>query len=194
MASRNQEPEYDVGVHHVKLLFPKAYLSHADFVEGDRTLTIADVRLRDLKTERGTDRKPVVKFEEYERLPQHERKVLVLNQTNAGIIAEIHDQPDPTKWKGLRVTLYATTCEAFGKEVDCIRVRAKKPQEDKPRNVEPLLEESLRGELKKAMQARSVQAQSLGDVRTWLHGLPQDQYDAVADEVLPPIRNDEEAI
>jgi len=120
-----KEPEFEVNAHHVKLLFPKRYLSHADVIESDKTYEIEKVVLRDLRTEQGTERRPVIRL-------RGEDKSLVLNATNANIIADIHNQPDPTKWPGLRITLYATTCQAFGRTVDCLRVRARKPADLKP--------------------------------------------------------------
>ena len=50
------------------------------------------------------------------------KKGLVLNKTNARAIAEIYGA-DTDKWKGKKIALYATTCRAFGKQVECVRIK-----------------------------------------------------------------------
>ena len=57
---------------------------------------------------------------------------LVLNKTNANMIAEIAGDDEMENWKGVKVVLYATKTEFQGKRVDCIRVdylkQAAKPE------------------------------------------------------------------
>jgi len=50
------------------------------------------------------------------------KKGLVLNKTNARAITEIHGC-DTDKWKGKKIALFATMCKAFGKQVECVRVK-----------------------------------------------------------------------
>jgi hypothetical protein len=50
---------------------------------------------------------------------------MVMNKTNAKLIAS-HYGDDTDNWTGKEITLYPTTCQAFGETVPCIRVRGKK--------------------------------------------------------------------
>lgn len=73
--------------------------------------------------------------------------------------------------------------------VEPLRVERATAQAPQPsRDLSALLEESLRGMLKEAMQRRDVQARNLGEVRKWLTGLSDGEFSAVCDEVLPPLR------
>jgi hypothetical protein len=104
-----------------KLMFPSEYLAAEEFDGKDITLTIKDARFDDLRTvDGGTKRKPLLYFGETD-------KKLVLNKTNATTIAKLHGA-EAREWAGKRITLYATECQAFGKTVECIRVRAKIPK------------------------------------------------------------------
>ena len=115
----------------VRLLFPSLYLSAADLSGADVDLTIRRVFVEDLRTEGGTERKPVCYFEETKAkaakagTPDKEKR-WVLNKTCAMQIAAIHGN-EIDDWQGKRVTLYPTTCQAFGNTVDCIRVRETAP-------------------------------------------------------------------
>ena len=104
-----------------KLMFPNEYLAAEDFGGKDVTLTIREVEFGDLKmTDDTTKRKPVVHFEKTD-------KKFVLNKTNATEIAKLHGG-EARGWAGKKITLYPTTCQAFRKTVDCIRVRSKLPK------------------------------------------------------------------
>lgn len=116
-----------------KVLFPSLYVAAADLPR-DVTLTISRVVVEGLKTDRGTQNKPIVYFAELEKRPEDKRKKLVLNKTNARTIARMYGGK-AEGWIGKRVTLHASTCEAFGETVDCIRIRANIPP-DKCRNGE----------------------------------------------------------
>lgn len=118
----------------VRLLFPSLYLSAPDFRGRDAVLTISHVVVEDLQTNRGTEKKPVVFFEETRakaKATGAKERRLVLNRTNAKAIASIYGF-ELDNWKGKRITLYPTQCEAFGETVDCIRVRKERPT-DEPR-------------------------------------------------------------
>lgn len=107
-----------------RLLFPNEYLGAADLRGKDVTLTVARLALEDLRTESGTERKPVLYFVELEERAKKNQinKKLVLNKTNARSIMAVHGT-ETNDWKGKKITLYATTCQAFGQTVDCIRIR-----------------------------------------------------------------------
>ena len=101
----------------VELMFPSKYLRAADFKDRDVTMTVTAVKSDNLRREDGTtELKYIVHFKETE-------KMLVLNKTNANKIAEVLDQRDALKWIGKQITLYPTTCMAWGKSVECVRVR-----------------------------------------------------------------------
>lgn len=113
----------------IRLLFPNQYISSADLRDRDVTLTISCVKVDDLRTDKGSERKPVVYFREMEarhRRGEGENKRLVLNKTNAKVIAKLYGH-ETNEWAGKRITLYPTTCMAFGQQVECIRVRETAP-------------------------------------------------------------------
>lgn len=56
-------------------------------------------------------------------------KGLVLNKTNAALIAEQHGQ-DTGGWKGKEVRIYPTTTDFGGERVECIRVEQHVPELD----------------------------------------------------------------
>lgn len=53
-------------------------------------------------------------------------KTLVMNKTNAKIVAE-HYGKDTEKWVGQEIEIYPTKTDYAGKLVDCIRVRVEAP-------------------------------------------------------------------
>jgi hypothetical protein len=59
--------------------------------------------------------KPILRFEGTDQ-------GMILNKTNARTIGLTFGN-EMDGWKGKKITLFATTCEAFGKTVPCVRVR-----------------------------------------------------------------------
>lgn len=113
----------------VREMFPTGFLSAEDLQGRDVHLTIHSVGLENLRASPGDKEKAkwVVRFEELERRPKKtDRRGLVLNRTNAKQIGKLHG-PDADQWKGKRVTLYETECQAFGETVACIRIRPTSP-------------------------------------------------------------------
>lgn len=109
----------------VKLLFPSLYLGAHDLNGQDAHLTMRRVVVEDLRSEGGTEKKPILYFQETKARAERDgtkEKRLVLNKTNAMQIAKLHGS-EVDDWKGKRITLYPTTAQAFGSEVECIRVR-----------------------------------------------------------------------
>jgi hypothetical protein len=109
---------------HWKKLFPdQPYLGAWDFedVDGGVSLTIREIKVEALHTDRGDEQKPVVYFEKTE-------KGLVLNKTNAKTIAGLYGT-NVDEWVGRRVELYATECQAFGERKECIRIKPTVPKE-----------------------------------------------------------------
>jgi hypothetical protein len=112
-----------------RLLYPSAFLSSADLGGKDVTLTIRRVDVEELKTERGPEKKPVMRFEETKAKAEAtstKEKGLVLPKVNAMTIASMYGN-EVDGWVGKRVTLYPTRVQAFGKEVDAIRIRPEVP-------------------------------------------------------------------
>lgn len=101
---------------HFKLLYPSEYIAAPDLMGKDVAVTIEKVAV---ETVIGTDGKkqdkPVVCFKGH-------KKRMVMCKTNARTIAGHHGN-DTDKWIGQRITLYPTTCQAFGETKECIRVR-----------------------------------------------------------------------
>jgi len=112
-----------------RLLFPNEYLGAPDLRGKDVALTIARVVRETLRTQDGDEIKPIIYFKEMEERhakdPSELNRKLVLNKTNATtIMGQLGNETDD--WIGQKITLFATTCQAFGQTVDCIRVRGKK--------------------------------------------------------------------
>lgn len=116
----------------VEVMFPSENLRTADLNGQDVTLHISSVRMDSLKTDRGVERKWFVSFLEMEERHRRDRKKenkrWVLNPTNAKTIAKMHGS-EADEWRGKAVTLYPTTCSAWGEDdVPCIRVRPTIPE------------------------------------------------------------------
>ncbi len=101
---------------HYKLLFPSDYVGAHDLGGEDKTVTVAKVSVQELTMQGGaTEQKPVVEFSDA-------KKKLVLNKTNAAIVAKLHGT-NTDDWVGKRITLYPTKTKCGRDVVDCIRVR-----------------------------------------------------------------------
>ena len=93
--------------------FPGNYIKAADLNHKKVHVVISECKLEDI----GGDQKPVLYFEGKER-------GLVLNKTNANMIAEILGTDEMDDWSGQRIMLYPSKTDFQGKRVDCIRVEA----------------------------------------------------------------------
>tara|TARA_A100001037_G_scaffold108992_1_gene99237 strand:- start:5130 stop:5516 length:387 start_codon:yes stop_codon:yes gene_type:complete len=103
--------------------YPSDYLREEDLMGNEVTLTIKGWRYP-TKQDVGKDGKPIrgmfLAFEERE-------KEFGLNVTNHRRIKALHGR-DPNTWCGKKITLYPTTCEAFGDpRKACIRVKKEDP-------------------------------------------------------------------
>lgn len=109
----------------ISTIFPSKYVAAEDLQGRDVTLTIARVALEEMQShDNQKTHKPVAYFEKA-------TKGLVLNRTNATIIADLYgDETD--MWTGKRIIIYPTRVKAFGKTVDAIRVRDLVPAKAKP--------------------------------------------------------------
>ena len=89
----------------------------ADDLTNPVQVTIDYVQLEILKDAAGKeDEKPVLYF-------RGTKKGMVLNVTNANVIANIVGDDETDNWSGHLITLYKTTVEAFGKMVPAVRVQ-----------------------------------------------------------------------
>lgn len=99
-----------------ELMFPNDYLAAEEFQGKTVTLTITGIKKEALRTNAGsTEDKFILTFKETP-------KKLVLNKTNAVTIAGQHGTKAEA-WVGKQISLYPTTCMAFGSETDCIRIK-----------------------------------------------------------------------
>lgn len=94
--------------------FPKKFLSAPDLKGRRVTVTIAGVAMMEVGDD-DEGHKPVVKFKGAE-------KGMVLNKTNASMIAEIAKTTETDEWVGVRIVIYPTKTDYAGKRVDCVRV------------------------------------------------------------------------
>lgn len=100
--------------------FPGKYLKAADLGEKQPVVTISHVDWEDVGQGAEKARKPVAYF-------TGTTKGVVLNKTNAMMIADIAGDPDTDNWAGTRVKLVAVEVELQGKVVMGIRVRKPSP-------------------------------------------------------------------
>ena len=114
--------------------FPSKYLKAAD-AEEDLVLTIADVKIEIIGQAPKQEQKPVVYFTE-------ETKGMVLNKTNAKMIAKIAKSDNTDDWRGIVVRIIATEVEFQGDLVMSLRVReVKKTKSQTNVNVAKFIEE-----------------------------------------------------
>lgn len=115
-----------MGVHDWKLLFPKDYLAACDLQGQDVTVEIERVvEKEEIKGEGGKkDTVPILML-------KGKKKKWVGNITNFNSIERLTGIKKPADWVGWRITLYPTTCNAFGvPDKDCIRVRSRLPKQN----------------------------------------------------------------
>jgi hypothetical protein len=91
--------------------FTGAYLKADTFMGKRVALTCDHVEIEKV----GEDTKPVLYFAGKEM-------GLVLNKTNANMIAEIAGDDEMDNWKGVRIALYGTKTDYQGKRVNAMRV------------------------------------------------------------------------
>lgn len=97
-------------------MYPSEYLNAADLNGKDVSVEIAKIELEDVPGPDGKKtKKPVVHFAKaHKRFP--------LPKTCAKVLAARFGT-NTDEWVGKKITLYPTTCLAFGQEVECVRVR-----------------------------------------------------------------------
>src|SRR5687768_3981483 len=102
-----------------RFLFPKEYLATEDLGGKEVTLTISKLVSEEVRTEKGEVDKWIIHFKEMEERVRKDRKQvnkrLPLNKTNAKSIQKLYGS-ETDDWLGKKITLYPTSCMAFGKE------------------------------------------------------------------------------
>ena len=99
-------------------VFPSNYLKASDLGGRKLKLTIEKVELEKV----GSDQKPVLYFVGKE-------KGLVLNKTNAQVIASSHS-PETDGWEGKEIAIYPAKVQFQNQMVDAIRVEGVVPTAD----------------------------------------------------------------
>ena len=97
-------------------LFPSNLLKAQDVIDagGEMPLKIANVEIKEFDGDNGKERKPILIFADERRM--------VLNKTNANIIAEMFGD-DTDAWINREITLHVQSVEFQGKIVPSIRVK-----------------------------------------------------------------------
>ena len=100
------------------LLHPSKYVSASDLRGREVVVTIKKIEPRHkIEVDGGKkEAKVLVLFAETD-------KGWLLNITCSKVIQGIYGR-DPREWIGKLITIFPTTCEAFGETVECIRVKA----------------------------------------------------------------------
>lgn len=101
---------------HYKLMYPSEYLQACDLAGKEPSVTIEKVVMEEVPDPQGKKKlKPVMHF-------AGAKKRFPLPKTCAKFVAERYGN-DTEQWVGKKVTLFATTCTAFGNTVECIRFK-----------------------------------------------------------------------
>ena len=112
----NQQPTKT----HFKKLQNPDYLGAYDFNDGEqRIATIKDVKQGIIKSERGDESEIVISFVE-------PFKPMIINATNAKMIAKIRGSNYIEDWKGVQFYIVVKKVKAFGDVVDALRISADK--------------------------------------------------------------------
>lgn len=124
-------------VAHWKSMMERDYLYAFDLQGKDVTLTIEKVTGGQLTGTGGKKtKKPLCFFRE-----SQSGKPLALNSTNCKTIAALYGN-DTEGWIGKRITIFPTTTQFGGDEVECIRVRPRVPPEKGDRRSPPKQDET----------------------------------------------------
>jgi hypothetical protein len=114
----------------IRDLFPSRYLSGEDLKGQDYTLTmrrVVEEEMQVAKNEKGV--KAVLYFQEA-------KKGMVLNKTNALVIAQLYGNVIE-EWTGKRITIHPKRERAFGNDWVVIRIRPERPEAATPATPPP---------------------------------------------------------
>lgn len=103
------------------------FLGAWSFQNGDEVVTITGVRVAEMfDAQTGGQKRGLVIDVKEKELP------IVLNKTNAAMIAEVTGSDVMGDWVGQKIVIGTERVKAFGKVTEAIRVRAEKPKEARP--------------------------------------------------------------
>lgn len=109
---------------HWKKLTNPNYLGAWDFQPGEeKVLTIKEVKREPVQNQNGTENCTVAYFDE-------DVKPLILNKTNAGMIAKVWGTPFLEDWPGCKIKLKVKRVKAFGEMTDAVRVSNERPADN----------------------------------------------------------------
>lgn len=98
-------------------LYPGRFIKAGEFNGQDVTLTITDVKIEELPSDKGgTQMKGIIMFSQT-------KKQFVLNRTNGECLKAMFGRTVKPDWIGKRVTLYPKTIEVDGESQLAIRVK-----------------------------------------------------------------------
>lgn len=101
---------------HYKLLYPSKYLACCDLGGKEAKVIIQSFDEEEIVgTDGKKEKKPVLAF-------QGKQKRMICNVTNAKKIAKKFGT-ETNDWKGKEIIIYGTTCNAFGEQVECLRIK-----------------------------------------------------------------------
>lgn len=106
--------------HWKKLTNPNYLGAYAFQPNEEKTVTIKAVKREVVKNQNGEDECTIAYFVE-------DVKPLILNKTNANMIARVWGSPYIEDWTGKRITLKVKRVNAFGELVDAVRVSKDRP-------------------------------------------------------------------
>jgi hypothetical protein len=116
----------------IRTFYDRKFIQAFDLKGKDVTITIAGVRKEKLRGsgQEAPQSKAILKIEgrEMEFVPCKTDATTTIVSMYGRKVSE---------WVGQRITIYPTTCMAFGKQVECIRVRPTKPNGAPPKGREP---------------------------------------------------------
>jgi len=103
---------------HWKKFFSYKFISAEELDGKEVILTIAEITTDEVYSQsaRAKEKKAALKFRETD-------KMVILNATNARKITEIMGTPQVENWIGKRICLYPLAIQAFGQNVDAIRIK-----------------------------------------------------------------------
>ena len=160
--------------------FPGTYLKASD-LQG-RTINIAmhSVVIEDVGR---NDRKPVLYF--MDRNGTKREQGLVLNKTNANVIAEMYG-PETDMWPGNVITIHPARVEFQGQLVDAIRVKLEAPQQQHQQAPLPMQQQSPLPPQQSPPQANGAMnsyAQARSGAQQYPNAAPH--QDTIIDDEIP---------
>lgn len=118
---------------HWKRKFTYKYIGSDSLPVGkDIVLTLKEIKEEEVIGQKGEKKVCLIAYFEEQSKP------MVLNKTNCKMIAKLCDSPFLEEWIGLKIQIYARKVDAWGEEVDALRVRDTLPEATKVDNADAL--------------------------------------------------------